>query len=152
MFIPSFQNSFFVSQKTSSICTKEWGGSWALGTIYCLKWIKELLHYAFCLQRTSSAFLLSQEPCMSLTLVWTVLHRFESAVLLDIELVSLRYNVIMSPRPFPCPPPPQPTKGGWGGAGACCFWDRSHWRLCKTSLCFVTWITFGIIWWYLVEM
>ena len=54
---------------------------------------------------------------MSLTLVWTVLHRFESAVLLDIELVSLRYNVIMSPPPFPCPPPPQPTKGGWGGGG-----------------------------------
>ena len=44
VFSQSFQDSFFVSQKTSSICTKEWGGSWALGTIYCLECIKELLH------------------------------------------------------------------------------------------------------------
>ena len=33
----SFQESFFASQKASSVCTKEWGDSWALGTFYCLR-------------------------------------------------------------------------------------------------------------------
>ena len=32
---------------------------------------------------------------MSLSLVWTVLHMFELAVLLDIKLVSLRYVVCL---------------------------------------------------------
>ena len=39
----------------------------------------------------SSALLLSQESCISLSLVWTVLHIFEYATLLDTELVSLKY-------------------------------------------------------------
>ena len=33
---------------------------------------------------------------MSLSLVWTVLHMFEKAVLLDTELVSLRYALCFS--------------------------------------------------------
>ena len=38
----------------------------------------------------SSAWLLSQESCISLSLVWTVLHIFEFAAFLDTKLVSLR--------------------------------------------------------------
>ena len=54
--------------------------------------------YPFYLQKDwiSSALLLSQETCISLSLVWTVLHIFEYAALLETELVSLRYALCFS--------------------------------------------------------
>ena len=48
------------SQKTSSICTKGWGGSSALGTIYCLECIKELLHILSVCKRLNFISLFAQ--------------------------------------------------------------------------------------------
>ena len=86
VFSPSFQDSFFVSQKTSSICTNAWGGSWALWTIYYLECIKELLHILSCKGLDFISLFSQPGVSMSLSLICTVLHMFEWAVLLDTEL------------------------------------------------------------------
>ena len=81
MFSPSFQDSFFVSQKTSSICNKYWGNSCALGTIYCLKCIKELF----------ISFLSTKDDFISLFAQPEVLHVSEPSLdcLIYIWITSL---------------------------------------------------------------
>ena len=96
VFSPSFKGSFFfVSQKTSSICTKERGSSWALGTIYCLKCITELLYIFFCLQRigfhqpfAQSGVLHISEPSLNFLIhVWICSLTRYWAVITEVFLV-----------------------------------------------------------------
>ena len=78
MFSPSFQDSVFVSQKTGSICIKSGVVPELWGPYIVLSASKNF--YISCLSAKdwiSSAFLLSQESCMSLSLVCAVLHMFE---------------------------------------------------------------------------
>ena len=70
MFSPSFQDSFFVSQKISSICTKEWVVPELWGPFTVLSASKNFfISFLSAKDWISSAFFLSQESCMSLSLV-----------------------------------------------------------------------------------
>ena len=110
MLSPSFQDSLFVSQKTS--CTEKRGGAYlsvrrlvALGRrvvpelwgpLTVFRASKNIfISFLSAKDCIASALLLSQESCISLSLVWTVLHIFEYAALRDTELVPLRYVVFL---------------------------------------------------------
>ena len=64
MFSLSFQDSFLVSQKTSSICTKEWVGPALWGPYTILSASNNfLISFLSAKDCISSAFFLSQETC-----------------------------------------------------------------------------------------
>ena len=66
----------YLCQKCASICTKKWGGSrslWTLLTVFGASW-NFFMSFLSAKDWISSTFLLSQEFCMSLSLLRTVLQ------------------------------------------------------------------------------